>query len=282
MINQILDGDIRDGLYAGNAPTTANPFITKVVLDLNAPRIVYGARNNYVSASAITVGTTGEISYVKSSDSTLMMSWSGTLPLNITTAGVGGLDTGVEAANTWYAVYIIGDSTGANTPNTLLSVSFTAPTLPIGYDKFRRVGAVRNNGSGDFLIFLSNDKGISRQVWYTQAVVGNILAGGSATVRTTISCSAFIPPTSRQINLNCQFRNDLAGAAATDFFILFVTGVAAFIPEWFGTAGIKLTSINGTVTPQVMPTDVSQNIDYSLANTNDRLTLFVQGYKDEL
>lgn len=89
-----------------------------------------------------------------------------TYTADLAVAGAGGLDTGAEAGDTWYYVYVIvGDDTGAVLDSTannqqppcwrrgarvnvLLSTSSTAPTVPSGFTRFRRVGAVRNNSSG--------------------------------------------------------------------------------------------------------------------------------------
>jgi len=117
------------------------------------PSAISGANPVYINTDSITIGTASEDSIVRASTNDFTMKWTGTLTADITVSGAGGLDTGSEAANTWYAVYVIGDSTGINTPNTLISVSFTSPTLPSGYDKFRRVGWVRNNGTSNFFKF---------------------------------------------------------------------------------------------------------------------------------
>lgn len=67
------------------------------------------------------------------------------------TAGTGnnGLDTGARAANTWYHVFVIADSTGA-TVDVLFSTSATSPTMPSGYALFRRVGSVYTTASALF------------------------------------------------------------------------------------------------------------------------------------
>jgi len=74
---------------------------------------------------------------------------------NITTAGAGGLDAGggALAANTWYALYVIYDSTGSLTAG-MFSTNFVKPvTMPGTYDKYRRVGFVRTDGTNAILKF---------------------------------------------------------------------------------------------------------------------------------
>lgn len=76
---------------------------------------------------------------------------SGNIAVDISASGANGLDTGVEASSTWYYLYVIGDSTDVNPVAGLLSLSPTAPTLPGGYDVFRRVGAAYNDGSSNLV-----------------------------------------------------------------------------------------------------------------------------------
>jgi hypothetical protein len=61
--------------------------------------------------------------------------------------GNGGLDTGSEAANTWYHVFLIRKSSDGTT-DALFSLSATAPSMPTGYDLKRRIGSIYTGASG--------------------------------------------------------------------------------------------------------------------------------------
>ncbi len=67
---------------------------------------------------------------------------------DITVAGAGGLDTGAEASNTMYYLFLIDGTSGTE---ALLSLSSTSPTMPSGYTYKRRVGEVYNLGT-DFTL----------------------------------------------------------------------------------------------------------------------------------
>lgn len=107
--------------------------------------------------------------------------------INVGTNGVNGLDTGTFAINSFYHVFVIGSSLGANPeididtqvstlangttilsgtvvsegsvtqptwsvnnnyqPAGLISLSATAPQLPKGYDMFRRVGTIKSDAT---------------------------------------------------------------------------------------------------------------------------------------
>lgn len=57
-------------------------------------------------------------------------------------SGNGGMDTGSKANDSWGYVWLIGRS-DTGVVDALFSASATAPTMPAGYDKKRRIGAVR-------------------------------------------------------------------------------------------------------------------------------------------
>ena len=68
----------------------------------------------------------------------------------------GGLDTGSKANSTWYHCYAIYNPT-TGVSDFLFSTGATTPTsLPSGYTKFKRVGSIKTNGSGNIIGFFQN------------------------------------------------------------------------------------------------------------------------------
>lgn len=107
----------------------------------------------------------------------------GDASVDITASGLNGLDTGAEAPNTWYYIYVITDGV---TPGGLLSVSPTAPTLPVNYTKKRLVGAVRNNGSSNFFQFVQKGAVVS----YSETIV---FSGFNNPTLTSFSVASLVP-----------------------------------------------------------------------------------------
>jgi hypothetical protein len=68
-------------------------------------------------------------------------------------SGAGGLDTGTIAAKQAYALYIVRSSGGQ--VQGLLSLSYTAPTVPSG-SKYRRIGSVYTSSSSKIVAFQQN------------------------------------------------------------------------------------------------------------------------------
>lgn len=119
------------------------------------------------------------------------------LTVDITTSGANGLDTGAEAASTWYYAWVIYDGT---TVAGLLSASSTAPTLPANYTYKALVGCVRNNGSSNFVSFYQ----AGRDVIFADTVIGNAKTYASSwNVISGADLTAFqaaIPPIAVQVN----------------------------------------------------------------------------------
>lgn len=117
---------------------------------------------------------------------------SGIVTVDITTSGVGGLDTGTIAASTFYAVHVIGDSYGNKASSVIISTSLTAPVLPSGYNMFRRIGMIKTDGSSHVLAFRQAGLSVDRWMWWDVAIATGVTAGASATFA-TVDCSAGIP-----------------------------------------------------------------------------------------
>lgn len=107
---------------------------------------------------------------------------------NIANSGANGLDTGSEAASTWYHIFLIGKDDG--TCAILLSVSPTSPTLPSGYTYSLRIGAVRNDISSNFVDFCQSENSVA-------IPVTTVLAAGTKTSYTAIDMSTTIPSFAR-------------------------------------------------------------------------------------
>jgi len=64
----------------------------------------------------------------------------------------GGLFTGAKANSTWYHCFAIYNPTSGLT-DCGFDTSVTAANIPSGYTKYKRVGSIRTNGSGNILAF---------------------------------------------------------------------------------------------------------------------------------
>ena len=113
--------------------------------------------------------------------------------LNAATTGINGLDNGSLAASTLYALFVVGDSTNNNDSGILLSLSSTAPLLPVGYDMFRLIGYLRTDGSSYFLAGYWSGSANERTFVYDVPIATAVTAGSSNTYAPVVLTS-FVPP----------------------------------------------------------------------------------------
>lgn len=240
----------------------------------------------YVAKMDVGYAAPGQVSIAvgaaRSSDDLFDIRTVATLTADITVLGANGLDAGVETASTWYALWVIADSTGVSPVASLLSASFTAPTMPAGYDKRRRVGCVRNDTASNFIPFVSMWNGYVRR-YYLDLIpaTSQVLAGGAAAVFTDVVLSAFVPPTAKQATLLAEFTPGLLGVVGAELRLR---------PDGFSASGVTATSIiRGLLaivtktTAQVEIACPNQIVEYRVTDgVNNLADLSVLGFDDEL
>jgi hypothetical protein len=116
--------------------------------------------------------------------------------------GRNGLDEGIYQVDQFYYVYVCG-SQGQGLPTMgLLSLDRSEPMLPIGYDCYRRVGAVRSTTS-IFEPCVQEGSGISRTMYYTSGTsayeIGSISGHGPDNILTLPL--TFVPPTASRAQI---------------------------------------------------------------------------------
>lgn len=197
----------------------------------NAPPSELAITTGSASTLVLTANSIGIQEYVAVAVSTTV---------DITKAGAGGLDTGAEAASTWYYGYLIFDSSGTNGVGFMLSVSSFNPTMPSGFNKKVRVTAVYNNASSNFNHFYQlNDRVI--------LAFGTIPTGGMTGAPTTAAWTVVTlstvtsPPIAMDVILGAEVAN---GAGGGTRFLIGPVGVNSVAGTEFGMVCIEL-AVNG-------------------------------------
>jgi len=231
-----------------------------------------GARGLQVRTNAATPNTIVDLS---ASELTVRNAAGSVVRLNtvatsadITVSGAGGLDTGVESADAWYAVFAIyNPASGA--VSALLSLSTTAPTLPGGFSFFALVGLVRN-AAGNFRPFVQRGS----LALYKDAV--SVLAAGAATSLTAVSLAAAVPPLAVSANL---FLNKASPASAGESTANVFSRNSATSPA-ASVLAFSAGNVQGGRTNAEMYLDwpdSAPNVWYN--NTSGSLSLSVNGYR---
>lgn len=195
--------------------------------------------------------------------------------INGAAIGANGVDIAALAASSMYAVYVIADSTKYEATAGLLALaSASAPTLPDGYDMYRRIGWILTDGSSNILQFWQFGHGQDRVYYYDVGI--SELAGGSSATFAAVDLATSVPP----IACNVLFDATYTPNGATD--------VAEFLP--FGSAAssgmIRLGT--GVAGAQVMNITVPCRLDSGVpkiqykVTAGDTLTLLTVGFTDLL
>lgn len=219
-------------------------------------------------------------------------------PVASNTGKVNGLDVGTIAIDVLYAVYVIADSTQYRTAGTLLSTNFTTPTLPFGYDMFRRVGAVFTaHAAARFVYFHQRGNGAVRDMWY--AYNNQCLGAGNATVLTAINLTGAagnvanqVPLTASKAYIYAQLTADAGGRREAIFSADATVTVAngGAIEANPGTGEVIMSAATSTIVDASLIVPVTASAGpvlpmqtfYAVSNGAAALNVSVQGYQDLL
>jgi len=192
--------------------------------------------------------------------------------INGANVGANGVDVAAIVLSSFYAVYVIGDSTDYQPVAGLLSLSATTPNLPGGYDMFRRVGWVLTDGSANILQFWQYGNGEERTYYYDVGI--SELSGGSSTTFAAIDVATSVPPIATEVLFDITFTPD--GATEVAEFLPFGSSASNGIVR-FGT-GVAGAQVGSILVPCQLDSGVPKVL-YKVAS-GDTLTLLTTGYKD--
>jgi hypothetical protein len=264
----------------------------KTVTDANLTSLIADLKDVFIQVPAFPKGYLGGPVPVYTSPSTVTfkagmrardilnaadMELASDVPVSLASSGAGGLDSGAEAANTWYYFYMIrksGDGTTSVIASTINEAAAGNIFLPVGYDQKRQLRlAVRNNASSDILPFFCTGDG---WVWYRDSEFTSpysVVTTGTATSFTTVGCGGIIPPISRlgQLDYLTQVSSSsngilyvrMTGSSATNGRPLAQAANAEWIQA--GSAPIVLNA--------------SQQFDYKWGSNAQSINMSVAGYK---
>jgi hypothetical protein len=151
--------------------------------------------------------------------------------------GFDNLSADAEDANTWYYVWV-GYRPATDERCGLLSKASSRASLVlshsslVGFTAFRRVGAVRNDGSSNFRAFQQQDG----CCLYATADGGDarVLTNDRTTSMTAVSCAAMVPPTSRLAQLLAIL---IPTGGTGTCYLGAAAGDAGFLPAGVATGG---------------------------------------------
>lgn len=238
-------------------------------------KYIQGLTLQWLNVNAITVN----IGYCRSSDDKGNLGIHAVRQPNITASGINGLDAGAVAANTWYGVYLIGDSTEVNPSQSILSTSFVSPTLPAGYDLYRLIGSIRTDGASQVTRFFQRWNNRTRRVWWG-AQQALFLTNGNALAFTNVSAAGQVSPISKNAFLELRFVNSV-GSAASDMAQFRPAGSSVADGPYQVRRGTSMSNAIFSV-PLEMPLSAARELEYKVTQAINEISLRVLAYDDEI
>lgn len=221
----------------------------------------------YVSATTVDLDATEVTLYTSGGVAKKFATLNETL--DITASGANGLDTGSEATSTWYHIWGIGKSDG--TLDGVLSVSASAPTLPAGYTYYGYLGAVYNNGSGNFVTFVQS----GNKVTQSNTLVVNAQTNASFT---SVSLTAVVPPTATAVRV---FAGADSSSGTNTVTIVVSGGGSGTTPTYGNDIFLQGSSVgaSGVFGNGNAILSTAQSISYYTSGTNNRGYINVTGWE---
>lgn len=216
------------------------------------------------------------------SGSSVYIAKSVNLTISISSSGANGLDTGSEAANTWYYVYVIYNPL-TSTVAGLLSASSTSPTLPSGYSYYRRVGSVRNNSSSNLYRTLKKNSRSVYTVGTNPTTYIEMITGASGSISTpswtSVSVNSFVPTTANVIYLSLRLE---ASSVSNGAMAAPSNAYGAYDSANNPPPMVIAEGTNGTAVPNVQTSSFlleSTNVYY--ASSSSAAGMYVMGWEED-
>jgi hypothetical protein len=234
-----------------------------------------------ISNDATTPNTLLDVSAGSCLDSTgtFQLNSNSAVVINTAVNGLNGLDTGTIAASKLYAVYMVWDPVSFQPTGAMLSLSYTQPLMPFGYNAFLLIGYVTLDSSAHILKgYWTAGNSSTRQFTYDAFFATAVTAGASATYA-NVNLIQKVP------NLNNTpvsiYTNFSANAAADTLSLQAGNGtgdqVIITAPVAAGTAHVTTLS-TVLAQPVVISTVSSPVINYKVSTASAAVAVSVAGY----
>lgn len=171
----------------------------------------------------------------------------------------GGLNTGAEASSTWYEVHLIKRS-DTGVVDVMFTTTANRATLPANYDRQRRIGWIRNDGSGNILQFKQVDD------HFTLVTPQNDVSATATASRTSRTLTA-PPNTIARFRAACLGNTNVNAANAVVISELVEADTAPTTTNGFASIGAGDFAIMGSVHGELRVDASSQVSDRAITAT---------------
>jgi len=236
----------------------------------------YPYRNLYIIPNTVAPNSKLDLSYdeciLKGPQGDYIKHLAASGNVDMAVSGVGGLDTGVEASDTWYYIWAV---SSGGVPNFCLSTSSTAPNAAVTgtYPYIALLGAVRNNAAGNFQPMVQKNHRVACNtptaiVDAQAAVVGTAVDLGGVAGSATLS-----PPTAKNVKIAYLLERT---AGAGNLYIYAYDGVYMLEYRLLGVVNATVITARGDFFIQPY---TNNQIRYQTGNAGVAVTLSIIGWE---
>lgn len=207
----------------------------------------------------------------------------GVKTLDIDGSGLNGIDTGLVADDTLYALYVIARTSDDDT-QLICSLDMVSPLMPATYDTFRRIAVIFTTDTGTIFNIFQSGQGVDRFMRYAadQAQL-QIESVGIATsyTNTDVTIAVFVPPVATAVEINMTVTKD-GGTSLQARGMVNIEGLVDF-ERWIVQVGVSSTEDIKIAKQFVMPYVAGQQLQYKVQPAGDAMVdIYIGGYMDSL
>lgn len=251
---------------------------TYVQYGQNAPYYINGFG---ISNDATTPNTLLDIAAGSCLDSTgtYQLNNNAVVKINSAVNGLNGLDTGAIAASKVYAVYMVWDPVSFQPTGAMISLSYTQPLMPFGYNAFLLIGYVTTDGSKNFVKGYWTAGNSSTRSFTYDAFQATAVTAGTSTSYANVDLTKFVPLVN---NTPVSIFTNFAPNAAADTLSMQAgnaTGDEVIITAAVAAGTAHVTTLNNLLAQTVAISTVpSPTINYKLSTGSAAVAIDVAGY----
>lgn len=206
------------------------------------------------------------------------------LTLDVTTVGALGCSPVLMSAaaptdNTSFGVYVLGDSSGKNSTTAVIATG--NDFLLDGYDSWRRVGMVQNNGGADTLVFMVQS-GLGMERKYLMSSAYSLLSSGNDLTLTEVNCTTGDGPCHPEFNTELGLHIEFTPNAAAS--IVDIQPSTAPVPSIIPVRYQVAAAAQG-ITNIVMPSEVNAgNVSffYQTSSASDSVDINLYSFEESM
>lgn len=237
---------------------------------------INGLQLSYLSTT--TIGISAGFSRDQSNDNDMFLENAAVLSTG--KIGVNGLDSAAVAANTKYAVYVIGNSFKNSRVTVIASPNFVQPNFPAGYNIAYRIGMFITDGSSHIVEFYQENaiNSTLRRMVYAASIALLFTSSGTTSTHATAWDKADMTPYLPFANAEVELIAGLQPNAASDTLYIIPHGGVDTTGTKIATGQVASVEVDASA----ITVAESYGVDARLSTASATGKMWLSSYVDSL